>query len=303
MTTEAAVHVAQQEGLLRLSSGPLTLVLSPALGGCIARFDYGAKDRIYPVVRGAEGVPTKILSTGNLPLVPFVNRVRGTFSFRGRQVRLSPNLAGDPSPLHGQAWLGAWDVAQQSETSAELVYRHEPGEWPWAYEARQLFELSEDALDLTLSCRNLSDEPMPCGLGHHPYFTCDAGTRLTANVTHAWTIDENTLPLDRVPAEGQFDLNNRSICAQGLDHGFEGWDGTARIDNEGWPFAIEISAPGARFFHVYSPAEGGTFAAEPVGHRTAALNEPEEEWEALGMKVLEPGESTELKMRIKLVAA
>ena len=27
-----------------------------------------------------------------------------------------------------------------SESTAELLFRHEPGEWPWCYEARQFFE-------------------------------------------------------------------------------------------------------------------------------------------------------------------
>ena len=45
----------------------------------------------------------------SFPLVPFVNRIRGgRFTFRGREVRLAPNMAGDPSPLHGQGWLNPW---------------------------------------------------------------------------------------------------------------------------------------------------------------------------------------------------
>jgi aldose 1-epimerase len=38
--------------------------------------------------------------------------------------------------------------------------------------------------------------------------------------------------------------------------------------------------------------------AEPVSHANAALNEPEERWEELGLKVLEPGEEMSLNARI-----
>lgn len=304
MTRRTERDAAQHFSTLTLAAGPLELVLAPALGGSVLRFEHRGTDAVRPIMRSSGSAEAGVLSTGNFPLVPFVNRVRGgRFAFRGCEVEIAPNLAGDASPLHGQGWLAEWNAAQHDAQHAELVYRHDAGEWPWAYEAQQVFRLNPDALEIALSCRNLSGDPMPCGLGHHPYFHCDAGTRFTANVAHAWTIDEQVLPLERVPATGRFGLAARAICGQDLDNGFEGWNGHARIDNEGWPFAIELTAPEAQFLHVYSPREGGTFAAEPVTHRAAALNEPEEHWGEAGLRVLEPGEEMSLKMQIALVSA
>jgi aldose 1-epimerase len=54
----------------------------------------------------------------------------------------------------------------------------------------------------------------------------------------------------------------------------------------------------ARFFQLYSPALGGIFVAEPVTHANAALNAPENQWLELGMRVLDPGESIDLTMRL-----
>jgi aldose 1-epimerase len=286
-----------------LSSGALVLVLAPATGGSIARFDYRAGDgRTIPVFRGVDGDDATILDYANFPLVPFVNRVRdGRFSFRGREVRLSTNLPGDPSPLHGQGWTSPWEVAHCDEAEAELVFRHAPGEWPWAYEARQHFALDPGGLTMALSCTNVSDAPMPCGLGHHPYFPCTSDTRLDTEVECVWTIDDKVLPVDKVPAEGRYDLSNRAVCGQGLDHGFGGWGGRAQIDDANLPFRIEISSGDARFFQVYSPAEGGLFVAEPVTHANAALNAPEEEWAELGLRVLAPGESMKLAMRVDVI--
>ena len=64
-----------------------------------------------------------------------------------------------------------------------------------------------------------------------------------------------------------------------------------------------MSSPDARFFQLYSPASGGLFVAEPVTHANAAMNAPEEEWAELGMRVLEPGETMSLTMRVDVLAA
>ena len=60
-----------------------------------------------------------MLDAASFPLVPYVNRIRdGRFTFRGREVRLAPNMAGDPSPLHGQGWLSPWTVEEPDERRA-----------------------------------------------------------------------------------------------------------------------------------------------------------------------------------------
>ena len=287
--------------LISLSAGPLDLVLSPATGGCIARFTYQDEGRHVPILRGCEGAPDEVLAAGCFPLVPFVNRIRGgQFSFRGRTVRLPANMAGDPSPLHGQGWLAPWRVATVSANEATLEFDHPAGEWPWAYVARQHFTLNETSLEIALSCRNRSAKPMPCGLGQHPYFPCSTATRIATQVEHVWTIDENVLPVERIPATGRFDLTDRTVCGLGLDHGFGGWGGTARLSDPDWPFVLEMASPDAGFFQLYSPPEGGVFVAEPVTHANAALNRPEQEWADLGMRILAPDEEMTLVMRLSV---
>jgi aldose 1-epimerase len=287
------------QALVTLRSGALELSLSPRMGGSIAGFAaIGPQGRI-PLLRGSGRESRTVLDAASFPLVPYVNRIRGgTFRFRGRQIRIEPNMAGDPSPLHGQGWLSPWRAETQAEDRAELVFVHRPGEWPWAYEARQDFHLDPGGLSLRLSCRNLSDEPMPCGLGQHPYFPCDEETRLDTEVSHVWTIDEHVLPVEKVPAAGPYSLSDRNICGQDLDHGFSGWRGQARVRGPGRPFEIVLSSRQARFFQLYAPAAGGLFVAEPVTHANAALNAPEDEWAELGMAVLDPQEVMVLDMRI-----
>ena len=287
--------------IVTLASGGLEIGISPSIGGSISFFDWLDEDRRVPILRKCHTDLENVLDAASFPLVPFVNRIRGgSFDWRGGQVRLAPNMPGDPSPLHGQGWLGAWQVEQRGGAEATLSFHHAAGEWPWDYRAEQRFELDERGLTLRLTCRNLSDEPMPCGLGQHPYFHCGPETRIDTRVAHAWTIDAQVLPVDRVPASGRFDLADRAVCGQDLDHGFGGWGGTARISDPGWPFDIAMSSPDAGFFQLYSPASGGIFVAEPVTHANAALNAPEDQWPVLGMRALAPGEEMTLAMRLEV---
>jgi aldose 1-epimerase len=286
-----------------LTCGALSLMLAPTTGGSIAGFEYASPEgEKIPLLRGISGSNPNVLDHCSFPLVPYCNRIRGgNFTFRGREVRLSCNMKGDPSPLHGDGWLAEWEVASLSDCDAELRFRHSPGEWPWAYYAAQHFALDERGLTAILSCTNESPEPMPCGLGHHPYFPCTPETVLDTGVESAWTIDYKVLPVDKVPALGRYDLRERRICGQALDNGFGGWSGVARMHTPGQPFRIELSSPDARFFQVYSPASGGFYVAEPVTHANAALNEPEERWPELGLRVLDPGESMRVTMRIEVI--
>jgi aldose 1-epimerase len=288
---------------VRLVAGNLRIELSPSIGGSISAFEWTGDNCVQPILRKCNSAFENVLDAASFPLVPYVNRIRGgTFSFRGREVRLAPNMAGDPSPLHGQGWLNAWQVEEATETRAVLSYRHQAGEWPWAYDARQEFALDEDGFSVTLACRNVSDEPMPCGLGQHPYFPCGSETRIDTHVVVVWTIDEHVLPVEKIPAKGRFDLRQRAVCGQDLDNGFGGWNGVAVIYEDGPGMGqIVIRAPDAKFFQLYSPKEGGIFVAEPVSHANAALNAPEDEWEELGIRVLEPGETMNLDMRLEVI--
>ena len=280
---------------LILAAGDLTLNLAPEIGGSIARFRKGEQELLRPAPPGARDAG----EMASFPLVPFSNRVRGgRFNCDGRAVTLSPNLPGDKSPLHGQGWRNAWVVAKSDEASAMLSFVHEPGEWPWGYEAWQVFALDETGLTVTLSCRNLSVERMPCGLAQHPYFPCDGETRLETGVTDVWLIDEDMLPTKLVPTRGKFLPSNGPVCGRGLDHGYEGWSGEALI-NWGHGAKVRMTAEAPRF-QLYAPASGSLFVAEPVENANAALNLPQEQWEAAGLALLAQGEERSLTVRFEV---
>src|SRR5689334_24589946 len=101
------------ETILTLNAGRLRLELSPSVGGAISGFEWMEAGAMRPILRKCHSRLEKVLDAGCFPLVPYVNRIRGgRFTFRGREVQLSPNMSGDPSPLHGQGWLNPWSVEQ-----------------------------------------------------------------------------------------------------------------------------------------------------------------------------------------------
>lgn len=281
-----------------LRRGELRLQLAPAAGGSIARFDRVTGGDVVPLMRGATGRCADALESACFPLVPFANRIRGgRFVCDGREVRLSPNMPPDASPLHGQGWRAAWTLEHADAASARMAFEHDAGEWPWSYRATLQLALDDRGLSVTLACENRSRDRMPCGLGLHPYFPCSADTLLDADVDGAWTVDADVLPVARVAATGRYGLRQRRICGQGLDNGFDGWRGVARI---AWPdrgIGLRIASPDADRFQVYSPAAGGLFVAEPVTNANAALNEPQERWAALGIRWLECGQTMTLSAR------
>ncbi len=281
--------------MITITAAGYELVLAPEIGGSVARFDYEGR----PILRGSDA-PVNPLDCGSFPLVPYCNRIRdGRFTFRGRIVSIAANMAGDPNPLHGDGWLAPWMVEEQTAEGATLVYRHEAGEWPWTYQVRQVFTLSEQGLEAEIACTNHSDEPMPCGLGLHPYFPCDAATIIDTAVERVWEVDDLILPTRIARATGRYALDGTRACARGLDNGYGGWGGEMLL-RYGDGRVTRMISPEARFFQIYSPDSGGLLAAEPVSHANAALNEPEERWAELGMRVLEPGETAHLRMRLQL---
>lgn len=284
-----------------LTAGSLELELSPSIGGAISNLTWTGGDGKTPILRQSHTSLENVLDAACFPLVPFSNRIRGgCFRFRDRHVRLSPNMAGDPSPLHGQGWTSAWTVESASDAEATLVFDHQPGEWPWSYRATQHCSLAGDSLHLRLACLNTSFEPMPCGLGFHPYFHCGPDTRIQTSVAHVWTVDEKVLPVARMPADGRYAIADAPVCGRGLDNGYDGWCGEALFTDPAWPFELQLSSPQARYFQLYSPPHGGIFVAEPVTHANAALNEPESDWPSLGLQVLAPGEAMDLEARLEV---
>lgn len=267
------------------------LELLPALGGAIGALTYRGADILRPTPAGA----TDPLQAACFPLVPYANRIAGgRFHFAGRDVRLPLNFGDHPNTLHGTAWQSAWEVLEVGADQAVLAQEHDGGGgWPWAWRAEQRFELDEAGLSVTLTLANKAAEPMPAGIGLHPYFPISPGTRLRLNAKRVWLTDAAQIPSEPVPADHFGDWTaGASIAEAGfIDHCYEGWDGAATLDKG--DHIVRVTANGARDLHLYHP-EGESFCClEPVSQLPDAFNRP-----GAVFDVLAPGETLTLAMRV-----
>jgi aldose 1-epimerase len=243
------------------------------------------------------------LETACFPLAPFTNRIAfGRFEFLGRRIQLEP-APGEEHALHGQAWRRPWRLIERGSQAAVLAYEHRAndGGWPWAYRVSQTLRLEDDRLALGLELTNLDTQPMPAGLGFHPYFPIDPSARLQACVSGAWLTESSLLPASLGPAAalGDWATGVDLPSPAQLDNCLTGWDRTARIDLASERIELHGSED-LRWLQVYAPLGEAFFCAEPVSHRADAVNAPDPFAE--GLRILRPGETWTVTMAIGMRA-
>ena len=153
-----------------LRAGDLRLALRPDLGGSIAGLWLGD----LPVLRSMEPAALAGPRQGAcFPLVPYSNRLGyKRFRWLGREHTTAPNFGHDyPHSLHGSGWTRPWRITDRGERHAELMLTQLADEqWPFTFDVTQRFELSDNALQVSLHFTNIDARTQPVGLGWHPYF-------------------------------------------------------------------------------------------------------------------------------------
>ncbi|MEJ5979158.1 aldose 1-epimerase [Novosphingobium sp. PS1R-30] len=276
---------------LEMSAGAYRLRISPERGGSILAFDWQGAE----LMRSATG--DTILDVACFPLVPFSNRIaHGHFLCDGIERRLTPNFPGSAHPhaLHGFGWLAAWTVREAAPTRCVLEHVYEPGEWPWAYVARETFALDERGLTLTLAVTNRSLSDMPAGLGFHPYFPRDEATVYHGLHMAQWQTSADGLPEAIEYAAAPRDWwGGRPAASRTVDTVYAGRVGDLRID---WPSRnLSLSLkPDDALDHtvVFTPSGEGYFCVEPVSHATNAINTD-------AMTMLPPGATLTASLRME----
>jgi aldose 1-epimerase len=299
----AMLAASRPEDAVLLESGDLSLDLWPSIGGCVASFTWQHGGRRVDLMRSAtpRALPKRDgRELASFPLFPFSNRVKdGRFSFRGRDVQLAANTPPD-HPIHGHVWQRPSEVVHADATSAELVCHYPGADWPWAYRARQRFELSPQALKVELELTNECDSPMPCGFGMHPYYDRTARVRLQAVAPVRWVGSQYLLPewSEPVPAAWDFREPRELSPLAEMDGCFGQFGGKARLE---WPekgAALDISAdPIFGVMIVYVPQGQDFFCLETVSNVNDAFNLEARGVAGNGTIVLEPGQSARGSIR------
>ena len=277
---------------LELRHGRLRLVLCPALGGAIA----GLWLDDLPVLRSSEALTlASARAAACYPLVPYSNRLGyRRFRWGGQDHTTRPNFDDNPHSLHGVAWQRPWDILEQGQASAELSYRHVgDADWPFAFEVRQRFVLTADALELQLAFTNTATQPQPVGLGWHPYFPKRSRSRLHIELGERWENDASGLPTRRVPQPG---IDN-DIAHLAFDNCFEGWRGAARLRDEKLSLKLTSSLP---YLVVFTPPDKPYYCVEPVSHVSNAIHMADPA--AHGLRTVAPQARFEAWMKLEVSA-
>ena len=164
----------------------------PSRGSNVTRFaTCPAGDPSRDAIEVIAGPPT-LETLARLPtrwgagmLFPYPGRVSGdAFEFRGRRIE----LPADPqagNAMHGAVRWRAWRVIDSgagTDDGAWVTTRLASREdgipataWPWAFGCELRVVLSGGRLRIEVRIENASAEPMPFGLGFHPYFRTPLG--------------------------------------------------------------------------------------------------------------------------------
>lgn len=269
------------------------------LGGGLTSYHLGLAENRFDIL-----CPT--LTPGDkpasFPLIPYSNRVKhGRFDFAGNTYTLPLNFGDHPHSIHGVASKLLWQLQEQTDTKVTLKLDYKKADWPFDFSALQTFELEGQNLRHAISLTNTSGEPMPAGLGMHPYFPRHQQAHLRADVSHVWLTDDTCLPLNLVPCPKEWDLRDgveveKLLC----DNQFEPWGGQAHIT---WPkdkMAVDLtSSEDLNRLVVYAPEGQDFFCVEPVTHMTDAFNHTANGMTKAqtGMRVLAPGETWNVWMK------
>jgi aldose 1-epimerase len=282
---------------ITLAHGALRCDIEPEVGGCLAGLWLDG----FPVMRSSLERPANARAAASYPLVPFSNRIgNANLVWRGTSHPLVRNFGAEPHAIHGVGWQRPWTVLEADGHSAMLCHEHRPdASWPFAFDTSQAFRLSGNELELSLSITNQSQAATPVGLGWHPWFVKRAQSRVSFKAAGRWEMDEAKLPTTRTPTQGM----DVECALLSVDHCFDGWSGELHLLDE--LLHVRVSSALSRLV-VCTNAGLGHIAVEPVSHVNNAIGLLERgaaTAEALGVRVLQPGESLSAEMTVQVSRA
>ena len=275
---------------LILRGSDCELEIDAATGGSVRAFRWNGLD----IFRGQ--TKAGVLESACFPLVPFCNRIADSrFNHYGSAIILAPNHPALPQEpvLHGFGWLAEWRVEQCDASRATLIFDYVASGWPWRFFARQNFILDADGLLIELTLTNLAAQPMPAGLGFHPYFPRSQHSIVKASHRGERQAD-GTL---RFQSQAMDWWQGNPVDTRIVDTTYVERCGNIRIL---WPDrdlgAELVPGPGLTSTHIFVPREADYFCVEPVSHLPEAFTTADE---AKGWRLVPPGKTMKANLRVR----
>jgi aldose 1-epimerase len=249
--------------LVRLGGGPLEVEIVPAAGARLHRLRAFGHD----VLRTPDD-PRRHLDDrwfwGGYPMAPWCNRVAsGPTAVGGRTVDLAPSFF-DGTAIHGLVSAAPWQ-----RTGDEVFGIAGGGDdgsgWPWRFAVEQAFRIDGAVLELVMRLDNRSDEPMPGGIGLHPWFRKPVAVAIAAGEVFPSNIGSVAEP---IPVAGPFDRRRLEPMPDDLDATWTAVGDPAVV--LAWPdIGLRASLTVAAATPVIvaaSPADTDAVAIEPQTH-------------------------------------
>ncbi len=295
-----------------LQNDGLRLTVAPELGASIVGLELFSQGFWLPLLRptaAAALAQRRSPETSSYPLAPYSNRIReGRFVFAGRTYQLKPNWA-DGQTLHGEAHSRPWAWARQDEKTLFCRFdssRFAEVNFPFPFAVELTYRLLPQGLEIHTRLQNTGQEPMPAGMGHHPYFMRFLGyseeARLQFRARRVYLTDQSCLPTQPAqPLPPGFDFSQpKPVGSARFDHVFAGWEGWLELTWPGSGWRLRLEAEPIFSHLVLFTAPDGSLALEPVTHATDGFNLLSQGWSDTGVRVLEPEASLEGRVWLEL---
>ena len=228
-------------------------------------------------------------------LAPWANRLDGdAFWANGKRYLLNPELGnirrdGNQKPIHGLlSTSNLWKLVEAKAddrsawaTSRLEFWRH-PGllaQFPFAHTLTMTYRLRDGTVEIETSIENHAADPMPVGIGFHPYFRLHDAPRDQWHVHLAardhLVLNQQLIPTgERKPVEF---ADPHALSTGQLDDVFANLirdpDGRARFHVEGGRERITVAyGPKYTVAVVYAPKGQGFICFEPMSAITDAFN-------------------------------
>jgi aldose 1-epimerase len=276
----------------RIGSGDVEVEVLPELGARLHRLRaYGHDVLRTPEELGA--YDREPFFWGSFVMAPWCNRIAAQPAEVGsRTVDLAPNFP-DGTAIHGQVQAKPWQVVAPG-----LMRVSGGGDgWPWRYEVTLAIDVGAATLRMTHRLTNRSDEPMPAGIGIHPWFRRPVSVAIAAERVY---VSNTASPSESVAVTGAFDLRRQRDMPPDLDATWTDLQGP-HVAELSWPnlgiAATMRATPDVPFLCAASPTGLDAVAIEPQTHAPDGLRRLLAH-ERGGLSPLPPGEARELTVEL-----
>lgn len=258
--------MTRTEAVLTVSDGPIEVELLPEVGARLHRLRVFGHDLLRTPDDPAEHVSDPF-RWGAYVMAPWCNRIAAVpTKVGGRTVSLASNFA-DGSAIHGQVMAAIWEVA--ADGSLRITAGGDG--WPWAYGCSLRVSIRGAVLQVAQSLTNLSDEPMPAGLGLHPWFRRPLELRIDADSGIASNLDPDAVV---TAASAGWDLRSMQAVPDDLDATWLS-PGDPAVELR-WPQlgiigTMRVQSTTEACIVVASPTELDAVAVEPQTHAPQGL--------------------------------